>query len=611
MIEQNPVLKALNTSGQAQAGTESSSERQLLPKLKGAFAEVLSQASGASAEATKGALKLGQSALSDIQIDADGMARNEGLMVASLATGEKGLPQTALSGGQTETDLGMVMKQIHLPQEKLSTLPSEAMKAVSSVNAMMDSSVTEGATEPSEKPPGLAGFSAGLAAEAGRADSLLEQEVASSNVTQPMVSETLTDPVDSELAASVLSNMDGASNQSEGGLSNEQLLGEPMTESTIDVAGNASQTTSDEKLTGLAQAQERVSENVPDEAKAPEVLASLQASGETGTEDVASLADTKTPVDASRESSVQNNVHTDSQNTMSGAAASANVTAQTQVSESNMKDAAQEKERPSLNAQTHTNQSKADSALGKEMSDGKSHKSDAGVSTSAQQNAASSQSNQQGQQSFSGQQQAQQQFMNQVQKQVVQSQQEAVKTANEASSVDSEKAEKTEKLLGNLGLGLDAKRTMSQSLSIPHSVRSPQWGQALGQKVTYMANNKLQEAKITLNPEKLGPIQVKLSMDKDHQAHVSMVAQHGTTRDAIENAMPRLREMLESAGIGFGSFDVRDESGSSEQSLANQDGQSSSGQPSGHLLTDGDEAEAVGDGLVQTVSSDNLVDFYA
>lgn len=611
MIEQNPVLKALNTSGQAQAGTDSSGERQLLPKLKGAFAEVLSQASGASAEATKGALKLGQSALSDIQIDADGMARNEGLMVASLATGEKGLPQTALSGGQTETDLGMVMKQIHLPQEKLSTLPSEAMKAVSSVNAMMDSSVTEGATEPSEKPPGLAGFSAGLAAEAGRADSLLEQEVASSNVTQPMVSETLTDPVDSELAASVLSNMDGASNQSEGGLSNEQLLGEPMTESTIDVAGNASQTTSDEKLTGLAQAQERVSENVPDEAKAPEVLASLQASGETGTEDVASLADTKTPVDASRESSVQNNVHTDSQNTMSGAAASANVTAQTQVSESNMKDAAQEKERPSLNAQTHTNQSKADSALGKEMSDGKSHKSDAGVSTSAQQNAASSQSNQQGQQSFSGQQQAQQQFMNQVQKQVVQSQQEAVKTANEASSVDSEKAEKTEKLLGNLGLGLDAKRTMSQSLSIPHSVRSPQWGQALGQKVTYMANNKLQEAKITLNPEKLGPIQVKLSMDKDHQAHVSMVAQHGTTRDAIENAMPRLREMLESAGIGFGSFDVRDESGSSEQSLANQDGQSSSGQPSGHLLTDGDEAEAVGDGLVQTVSSDNLVDFYA
>ncbi|WP_068649127.1 flagellar hook-length control protein FliK [Thiomicrospira sp. XS5] len=610
MIEQNPVLKALNTSGQPHTGTESVGERQLLPKLKGAFAEVLNKASEASDEASKEAFKLGQSALSDIQIDADGMARNEGLMVASLATGEKGLPQTALSGGQTETDLDMVMKQIHLPQEKLPTLPSEAMKAVSSVNAMLDSSGVEESTESSEKPPGLVELSLGLAAEEEGAETLLDQEPVAAGVTQPIVSETLSDTVDSELTASAAADMNAPLEQPQDSLPKE-LAQTASAESMVDVTDTVSQTTSDEKLTGLAQAQERVSENVPDEAKAPEVLASLQASEETGTEDVAPLGDTKTSVEASREPSGPQGVRTDSQNTVPGTPSSANVTAQAQTSESNMKDAAQEKERPSLNAQAHTNQPKADGALGKEMSDGKSHKSDAGVSTSAQQNAASSQSNQQGQQSFSGQQQAQQQFMNQVQKQVVQSQQEAVKTANEASSVESEKAEKAEKLLGNLGLGLDAKKTMSQSLSIPHPVRSPQWGQALGQKVTYMANNKLQEAKITLNPEKLGPIQVKLSMDKDHQAHVSMVAQHGTTRDAIENAMPRLREMLESAGIGFGSFDVRDESGSSEQRLANQDGQSSSGQSSGHLLTDGDEAETAGDGMVQTVSSDNLVDFYA
>jgi flagellar hook-length control protein FliK len=89
-----------------------------------------------------------------------------------------------------------------------------------------------------------------------------------------------------------------------------------------------------------------------------------------------------------------------------------------------------------------------------------------------------------------------------------------------------------------------------------------------------------------------------------------MVTQHGTTRDAIENAMPRLKEMLEAAGVGFGSLDVRDESSSSEQSFANQDDQSSSGGHAGGLLTDADDAD-IAEGAVQTVSSDNLVDFYA
>ncbi len=49
------------------------------------------------------------------------------------------------------------------------------------------------------------------------------------------------------------------------------------------------------------------------------------------------------------------------------------------------------------------------------------------------------------------------------------------------------RSEKAEKVLGNLGLGMNAKKTAGQSFSIGHPVRSPQWGQALGQKVTYMA----------------------------------------------------------------------------------------------------------------------------
>ncbi|MBD3612293.1 MAG: flagellar hook-length control protein FliK [Hydrogenovibrio crunogenus] len=217
----------------------------------------------------------------------------------------------------------------------------------------------------------------------------------------------------------------------------------------------------------------------------------------------------------------------------------------------------------------------------------------------------SSQQNPQGQQ-FS---QQQQQMLSQLQKQQVSKEhQEIVKSFNDALSTEEQKTEKTEKILGNLGVSFDSRNQLPAGLqAITQGVRTPQWGHALGHRVTYMANNKIQEAKITLNPEKLGPIQIKLNIDKDQQVHVSMTAQHGTTREAIENAMPRLKEMLEAAGIGFGSLDVKDEREFSE----NHD-EDHSKQPGAHgtgkaeLGNDSQEEQVV----VQK-SNNNLVDYYA
>lgn len=217
----------------------------------------------------------------------------------------------------------------------------------------------------------------------------------------------------------------------------------------------------------------------------------------------------------------------------------------------------------------------------------------------------SSQQNPQGQQ-FS---QQQQQMLNQLQKQQVSKEhQEVLKSFNDALSTEAQKTEKTEKIIGNLGVGFDSRNQLPAGLQvISQGVRSPQWNHALAHRVTYMANNKIQEAKITLNPEKLGSIQVKLNIDKDQQVHVSMTAQHGTTREAIENAMPRLKEMLEAAGVGFGSLDVKDERAFSEND--NEDHQKQQG-------VRGETASEAGGDLqdepvvIQT-SNNNIVDYYA
>jgi len=219
----------------------------------------------------------------------------------------------------------------------------------------------------------------------------------------------------------------------------------------------------------------------------------------------------------------------------------------------------------------------------------------------------SSQHNSQNQgQQFSQQQQMLSQLQN---RQVSKEHQEILKSFNDALSSEENKAEKTEKILGNLGVSFDSRNQLPAGLqAITQGVRTPQWGHALGHRVTYMANNKIQEAKITLNPEKLGPIQIKLNVDKDQQVHVSMTAQHGTTREAIENAMPRLKEMLEAAGIGFGSLDVKDEREFSDNH--NEDdskSHASSGIGQSELGNDSQEEEQA---VVQS-SNNNLVDYYA
>lgn len=147
-----------------------------------------------------------------------------------------------------------------------------------------------------------------------------------------------------------------------------------------------------------------------------------------------------------------------------------------------------------------------------------------------------------------------------------------------------------------------------QSIGLP--VTHQKWGQALGQRVVYMANQQLQQAQITLNPEKLGPVQVRLQIDHDQKVNVVMTAQHSVTREAMETAMPRLREMLEQAGVDVASVDVNDQkqfAESEKETSKNQ--QASSANSAGDEETDG--ALTGDDSGVTTYSTDNIVDYYA
>ncbi|WP_175905217.1 flagellar hook-length control protein FliK [Burkholderia seminalis] len=97
----------------------------------------------------------------------------------------------------------------------------------------------------------------------------------------------------------------------------------------------------------------------------------------------------------------------------------------------------------------------------------------------------------------------------------------------------------------------------------PH-VGSADWTDALSQKVVFLSNAHQQSAELTLNPPDLGPLQVVLRVADNH-AHALFVSQHAQVREAVEAALPKLREAMEAGGLGLGSTTVSDGSFASPQ----------------------------------------------
>ncbi len=85
--------------------------------------------------------------------------------------------------------------------------------------------------------------------------------------------------------------------------------------------------------------------------------------------------------------------------------------------------------------------------------------------------------------------------------------------------------------------------------------QSQQWSEEVGQRIRWMVGNQVQAAELRINPPQLGPIEVRISMQND-QMNVSFLAQQGQVRDALEDAIPRLREMLGQQGFASVNVDV-------------------------------------------------------
>lgn len=95
------------------------------------------------------------------------------------------------------------------------------------------------------------------------------------------------------------------------------------------------------------------------------------------------------------------------------------------------------------------------------------------------------------------------------------------------------------------------------------------WDKAVGQKVVWMVGEGLQSAELTLNPPDLGPLQVVLSVTND-QASARFSSAQPEVREALEAALPRLKQMLSDAGVQLSGFSVNSQAPGQGQNFTQQ-----------------------------------------
>ena len=109
------------------------------------------------------------------------------------------------------------------------------------------------------------------------------------------------------------------------------------------------------------------------------------------------------------------------------------------------------------------------------------------------------------------------------------------------------------------------------------SVHSAAFPTELSQKIVWMAGRNMSSADIQLNPESLGPLNMKLHI-KGNEAQLIMTAHDAQSQQLLAQAIPALKEILSQSGIVTQDIQVRvgpeangNNAGSEQQMRQNQD----------------------------------------
>lgn len=156
--------------------------------------------------------------------------------------------------------------------------------------------------------------------------------------------------------------------------------------------------------------------------------------------------------------------------------------------------------------------------------------------------------------------------------------------------------------LAAVGLGTATQAAATQTQMAPLNMGQNAWETNLGSRLQMMISQNVQSAEIRLDPPELGALDIKIKVSND-VASVNITSPHNQVREALETAVPRLREMFAESGLSLGDVNVRQESFAQQQNSDQpEEGASASNTDMNH--------EDVTQTVSRKIVSDNLLDAY-
>ncbi|MDA6067301.1 flagellar hook-length control protein FliK [Idiomarina abyssalis] len=184
------------------------------------------------------------------------------------------------------------------------------------------------------------------------------------------------------------------------------------------------------------------------------------------------------------------------------------------------------------------------------------------------------------------------------QNQVFRNNTDALADANAARAIQGQMVSTTQ---GTVAANESGQTNTLQALQRPLDLQQTEASQKLQERINIMMSRNIQRADIRLDPPELGSVQIRVNMSGE-QASVQFQVQSAQVKDAIETAMPRLREMLEQQGIDLADTQVGEQSKEGERTAGGQGG---SAEESEDWAVEGEIALDEG-----RVLADGQVDFY-
>jgi len=101
----------------------------------------------------------------------------------------------------------------------------------------------------------------------------------------------------------------------------------------------------------------------------------------------------------------------------------------------------------------------------------------------------------------------------------------------------------------------EAARTEAPQFAVRTPVSQSGWADDVGNRMVWMAGKELGRAELILTPPHLGRVEITLNVNGD-QTTAQFVTATPAAREAIEQSIPRLRELMTDAGLNLGQVNV-------------------------------------------------------